>query len=69
MLLLLLEIEKRKGKEVWLLVRGIVIWRLKNGNTHRRCTKLSEQEKKLLDACLPELKKNIEKGKKFVQQS
>ncbi|OSD01687.1 malate dehydrogenase [Trametes coccinea BRFM310] len=30
---------------------------------------LSESEKKLLDACLPELKKNIEKGKKFVQQS
>ncbi|CDO70312.1 hypothetical protein BN946_scf184370.g13 [Trametes cinnabarina] len=30
---------------------------------------LSEQEKKLLEACLPELKKNIEKGKKFVQQS
>ena len=27
---------------------------------------LSAEEKKLLDACLPELKKNIEKGKKFV---
>ncbi|KAI0637593.1 malate dehydrogenase [Trametes polyzona] len=30
---------------------------------------LSAQEKKLLEACLPDLKKNIEKGKKFVQQS
>ena len=27
---------------------------------------LSVEEKKLLDACIPELKKNIEKGKKFV---
>jgi malate dehydrogenase len=27
---------------------------------------LSAEEKKLLDACLPELKKNIEKGKAFV---
>ena len=27
---------------------------------------LSAEEQKLLDACLPELKKNIEKGKKFV---
>jgi malate dehydrogenase len=27
---------------------------------------LSPEEKKLLDACLPELKKNIEKGKAFV---
>ncbi|KAI0366252.1 malate dehydrogenase [Pilatotrama ljubarskyi] len=30
---------------------------------------LSAQEEKLLEACLPELKKNIEKGKKFVSQS
>jgi malate dehydrogenase len=30
---------------------------------------LSEQEKKLLQACLPELKKNIEKGKQFVAAS
>ncbi|KAI0676646.1 malate dehydrogenase [Trametes maxima] len=30
---------------------------------------LSESEKKLLEACLPDLKKNIEKGKKFVSQS
>jgi malate dehydrogenase len=28
---------------------------------------LSAEEQKLLDACLPELKKNIEKGKAFVQ--
>lgn len=27
---------------------------------------LSAEEKKLLDACLPELKTNIEKGKNFV---
>lgn len=27
---------------------------------------ISAEEKKLLDACLPELKKNIEKGLKFV---
>ncbi len=30
---------------------------------------LSKEEEELLAACLPELKKNIEKGKKFVQQS
>ncbi|KAH9887612.1 malate dehydrogenase [Cubamyces lactineus] len=30
---------------------------------------LSAEEQKLLEACLPDLKKNIEKGKKFVQQS
>ncbi|KAI8984897.1 malate dehydrogenase [Trametes punicea] len=30
---------------------------------------LTEREQKLLEACLPDLKKNIEKGKKFVQQS
>ncbi|KAI0075415.1 NAD-malate dehydrogenase [Panus rudis PR-1116 ss-1] len=30
---------------------------------------LSAQEEKLLEACLPELKKNIEKGKAFVAQS
>ncbi|KAM6489252.1 malate dehydrogenase [Amanita muscaria] len=30
---------------------------------------LSEEEKKLLDACLPELKKNIEKGKQFASSS
>ncbi|KAI0759726.1 malate dehydrogenase [Trametes elegans] len=30
---------------------------------------LSAQEQKLLEACLPDLKKNIEKGKKFVQQA
>lgn len=28
---------------------------------------LSKEEEELLAACLPELKKNIEKGKKFVQ--
>jgi malate dehydrogenase len=28
---------------------------------------LSPEEQKLLDACLPELKTNIEKGKKFAQ--
>ena len=28
---------------------------------------LSAEEKKLLDACIPELKKNIEKGKTFVE--
>jgi malate dehydrogenase len=27
---------------------------------------ISAEEQKLLDACLPELKKNIEKGKAFV---
>jgi len=27
---------------------------------------ISAQEEKLLEACLPELKKNIEKGKAFV---
>ena len=27
---------------------------------------LSAEEKKLLDECIPELKKNIEKGKNFV---
>jgi malate dehydrogenase len=27
---------------------------------------ISAEEKKLLEACLPELKKNIEKGKNFV---
>ena len=30
---------------------------------------LSASEEKLLEACLPELKKNIEKGKAFVAQS
>ncbi|THG94759.1 hypothetical protein EW026_g6772 [Hermanssonia centrifuga] len=30
---------------------------------------LSAEEEKLLEACLPELKKNIEKGKAFVSQS
>ena len=30
---------------------------------------LSKEEEELLAACLPDLKKNIEKGKKFVQQS
>jgi len=30
---------------------------------------LSPEEQKLVDACLPELKKNIEKGKSFVAQS
>ncbi|KAL1938658.1 hypothetical protein VTO73DRAFT_11473 [Trametes versicolor] len=30
---------------------------------------LTAEEQKLLEACLPELKKNIEKGKKFVSQS
>ena len=28
---------------------------------------LSSEEQKLLEACLPELKKNIEKGRAFVQ--
>ncbi len=30
---------------------------------------LSAEEEKLLEACLPDLKKNIEKGKAFVAQS
>jgi len=30
---------------------------------------LTAEEEKLLDACLPELKKNIEKGKAFVESS
>jgi len=30
---------------------------------------VSPEEQKLIDACLPELKKNIEKGKSFVAQS
>lgn len=30
---------------------------------------ISAEEQKLIDACLPELKKNIEKGKNFVAQS
>jgi malate dehydrogenase len=30
---------------------------------------LSPEEQKLLDACLPELKKNIEKGKAFAAAS
>ena len=30
---------------------------------------ISPEEEKLLEACLPELKKNIEKGKAFVAQS
>ncbi|KAI0829225.1 malate dehydrogenase [Trametes gibbosa] len=30
---------------------------------------LTAEEQKLLEACLPDLKKNIEKGKKFVSQS
>jgi len=30
---------------------------------------LSAEEEKLLEACLPELKKNIEKGKAFVESS
>ena len=30
---------------------------------------LTAEEEKLLEACLPELKKNIEKGKAFVESS
>ena len=30
---------------------------------------ISPEEQKLLEACLPELKKNIEKGKAFAQAS
>jgi len=30
---------------------------------------LTAEEEKLLEACLPELKKNIEKGKAFVKSS
>ena len=30
---------------------------------------LSAEEQKLLEACLPDLKKNIEKGKAFVAQA
>jgi malate dehydrogenase len=30
---------------------------------------LAPEEQKLLEACLPELKKNIEKGKAFVASS
>ena len=30
---------------------------------------LTTEEQKLLEACLPELKKNIEKGKAFVESS
>ena len=30
---------------------------------------VSAEEQKLIDACLPELKKNIEKGKAFVAQA
>ena len=42
--------------------------------THERLTatslgQLSKEEEELLAACLPDLKKNIEKGKKFVSQS